>query len=373
MSDESAPYSWQEADVREIRHNYLDERSSRWMYLSLADADRVPERAKILRELAAYEERHAGLWAGLLTKLGREVPPEGRLLNHRILVGMARMVGVGLVLPIVHREEVDGIENYRDQARRWTDPAAQEVFRALLPDEVAHEIETSKAARDAGTKGSSSLRSLLLGSIDGFASTVALTAGVAGATGNDQAVWIAGSAAVVAGALSMAASEYVSVKAENDARLGQIRMEGEALSVAPESKREQLEAAYRGKGLTAEEASTVVARLEKDPPKFLDAVVAERYGDAEEEEKPGRQGLMTGISFALAGAVPVVPFLFLPAHIAVVISVLVTAFALFLAGIFRALSSLHPFLRSGAEMLLVGMLAAGGTYLIGVLIGGAVG
>lgn len=374
MAATTERFRWSESDLREVEANYLEERSSRWMYAALAEADRLTARAAKLRELAGFEERHAAAWAGLLAKLGRPLPKERRLLNQRILVGMARLLGVGSVLSIVHREEVDGIEKYRDQAERWQDANARAVFTTLLPDEVAHEIETSAEARDAAGSGSGSLRSLLLGAIDGFASIVALSAGVSVATRSDLTVLIAGSASLAAGALSMAASEYVSVKAEHDARLAQTRMEAEALSVAPDTKRKQLIAAYSAKGLSSDEASKVVARLEHDPKRFLDALVAERYGaDAGEGERPGRQGMLTGVSFALAGAVPLLPFLFLGSQVAILASVAVTALALFLAGLFRALSSLHPFLRSGLEMVAVGMGAASGTYLIGLLIGGVVG
>ena len=373
MAAPPTPFRWTDSDVREISANYLDERSSLWMYSSLAAADRLPERAALLRQLASFEERHAALWAGLLGELGRPVPREIHLVNHRILVGMARLLGVGAVLPIVHREEVDGVAKYRDQARRWQDPRAQRVFRTLLPDEVAHEVETSSAAREAGSKTAGSLRSLLLGAIDGFASIVALSAGVAGATNSDRAVLIAGAASVVAGALSMAASEYVSVKAEHDARASQIRMEREAASVAPDTKRAQLIHAYEAKGLPTDEATKVVDRLGEDSERFLSALVAERYGaESDEDERPGRQGFLTGIAFALAGAVPLVPFLLLGTREAIVVSVAVTATALFLAGLFRALSSLHPFLRSGLEMMAIGMGAAAGTFVIGLAIGGVV-
>ncbi|MGA7650561.1 MAG: VIT1/CCC1 transporter family protein [Thermoplasmata archaeon] len=374
MGTENVSFRWAESDIREIEANYLDERSSLWMYQALAAADRIPARAVLLRELAGFEERHAALWAGLLKKLGRPLPRETRMIEHRMLVGMARLLGVGPVLPIVHRGEVDGIEKYRSQASRWQDPDAVTVFRTILPDEVAHEIETSNAAREAGSRTSGSLRSLLLGAIDGFASIVALSAGVAGATGLNKTVLIAGTASVVAGALSMAASEYVSVKAERDARVAQTRMEGEAASVAPETKRDQLIRAYEAKGLSTDEATKVATRLQENPQRFLDALVAERYGTGvEEDERPGRQGLLTGVSFALAGAVPLVPYIFFGIEAAVIASVVVTAVALFLAGLFRALSSLHPFVRSGLEMLAVGMGAAAGTYLIGLVIGGAVG
>lgn len=376
MTSAAEPFHWSESDVREIEANYLDERSALWMYNTLAAADRNPARAQLLRQLAAYEQHHAALWAALLQKLGRPVPPERRSFEHRVLVSMARLLGVGTVLPLVHREEVDGIEKYRSQASRWQDPAAQETFKTILPDEVAHEIETSAAAQQAGSKRSNSLRSLLLGAIDGFASTVALAAGVASATKSHEAVLIAGAAAVVAGALSMAASEYVSVKAENDARTAQIRLETEAATVAPESKGQQLVEDYEAKGLSPEEATEAVSRLQKDPTQFVHALVADRYGTAdEEEERPGRQGVLTGVSFALAGVVPLLPFLFfsIPWDVALILSVTITGIALFLAGLFRALSSLHPFLRSGFEMLAVGMGAAAGTFLIGLLLGGSFG
>lgn len=374
LSTASPAFQWTESDLREVEANFVEESSSRWMYLSLAKADRIPARASILAELAGYEERHAALWAGLLTKLGRPLPRERRLLNQRILVGVARLLGVGSVLSVVHREEVDGIEKYRSQARRWQDPDAKAIFTTLLPDEVAHEIETSNEAREAGAKGGGWLRSVLLGAIDGFASTVALAAGVAAVTRSDLAVLIAGSAAVAAGALSMAASEYVSVQAEHDAHDAQVRMEAEALDVAPETKRGQLVAAYEAKGLPADEADRVVSSLQQNPKRFLDAVVAERYGTGvDENERPGRQGMLTGVSFAFAGAVPLIPYLLLGSEGAVIASVLVTSLALFIAGLFRALSSLHPFVRSGLEMVAIGMGAAAGTYLIGLLIGGVVG
>ena len=163
----AAASAWDAKSLRELEHNYLDERSSRWMYERLADADREPERAALLRNLAGYEERHAARWAALLAKLGRPVPREARFLEHRILVRIARTFGVGSILGILHKGEVDGIAKYRGQAERWKDPAAQEAFREILPDEVAHEVDTFDAMRDVGaSKGA--LRSAILGANDGL-------------------------------------------------------------------------------------------------------------------------------------------------------------------------------------------------------------
>jgi VIT1/CCC1 family predicted Fe2+/Mn2+ transporter len=370
---EAAAYRWSPSDIREVEANYRDEVSSRWVYLELAKTDGQPKRAQMFRELAAYEERHAGLWAGLLTTLGHRPPEVSPMWEHRVLARMARILGVGSVMSLLHRQEVDGVERYRDQQRRWTDPAAQAVLAKLIPDEVTHEIETFNTAR-AENGGGGSLRSILLGAIDGFASIVALSAGVAGITGSTHTVLIAGSASLVAGAISMAASEYVSTKAEAEAVAAQGRMEREAMEAAPDTKRRQLTEAFVDKGLTEEEADHVVDRISRRPDRFLASLLAERLGiSTEAEENPGRQGLLTGISFALAGSLPMIPYLFLSAHWAVLLSVLLTGGALFFAGLFRALSSLQPFLKSGLEMVLIGMGSAGATYLIGLAIGGAVG
>jgi VIT1/CCC1 family predicted Fe2+/Mn2+ transporter len=370
----SAPFQWSPSDLREVEANYRDEVSSRWMYLRLADVDRQPKRSEMFRDLAIYEERHAGLWAGLLKSMGRALPSAPPMWEHRVLVQMARVLGVGAVMSLLHRQEVDGVAKYRDQARRWQTPEADRLFRTLLPDEVAHEIETFNTARaDDSTRGSS-LRSILLGAIDGFASIVALSAGVAGITNSTHTVLIAGSASLVAGAISMAASEYVSVKAESEAESAQAGMEREAMEAAPDTKRRQLVDAYVDKGLTEEEAGRVVDRIAQRPDKFLASLLAERLGISPKgEEHPGRQGLLTGISFALAGALPLIPFLVFGVHVAVLLSVLLTGLALFFAGLFRALSSLQPFLRSGLEMVLIGMGSAAATFLIGLAIGGVTG
>ncbi len=66
MLDTAGSFHWTEADLREIEVNYREERSSLWMYRALADVDRLPARAALLRQLAGFEERHAALWAQLL-------------------------------------------------------------------------------------------------------------------------------------------------------------------------------------------------------------------------------------------------------------------------------------------------------------------
>jgi VIT1/CCC1 family predicted Fe2+/Mn2+ transporter len=362
-------FAWTHRDLQEIGANYLDERSSRWMYLALAERDRKPERAELLRELAGFEEKHAAIWGNFLRKLGTRIPGDARLQEHRILVSLARIFGVGTVLPILHKGEVDGIQKYLDQARRWDDPDAQAALREILPDEVAHEVDLFGSMRRV-TESRGRLRSAILGANDGLGSVLALAAGVAGATSSSPAVVIAGVAGLVAGAVSMGASNYVSVKAEQEVDASQRRLQRQAIEVAPDTKRKELVRIYEEKGLTEAEATGVASRVAERPEELAKALLSEAPAQAEEtSESPGRQAAYTALAFAGAGIVPILPFLVLPALQGVLVSVALTCIALFLAGIIRALSTLHPFLRSGLEMVLIGMGAAAATYVVGYAIG----
>jgi VIT1/CCC1 family predicted Fe2+/Mn2+ transporter len=361
--------AWATRDLREVEANYLDERSSRWMYLALADRDREPGRADLLRELAAFEEKHAGHWEQLLRKLGRRIPPDAPLREHRILVALAKAFGVGAVLPVLHKGEVDGIQKYLDQAARWKDPAAQEVLREILPDEVAHEVDLFRSMRRI-TEARGRLRSAILGANDGLGSVLALAAGVAGATSSSPAVVIAGVAGLVAGAVSMGASNYVSVKAEQEVDASQRRLQRQAIEVAPDTKRNEVIRIYQAKGLTRAEAESAAARISEKPEEFLKALLAEEQAAPQDSaEGPAMQAAYTAFAFAGAGLVPILPFLALPAIEAVLASVVLTGLALFIAGVVRALSTLNPFLRSGLEMVLIGMGAAAATYLVGLALG----
>jgi VIT1/CCC1 family predicted Fe2+/Mn2+ transporter len=371
MAEGTAPSQWSASNLKEMELNYCDEVSSRWIYSTLAEQDRDRSRAELFRNLAAYEEKHAGHWADFLRKLNRPVPHAGPSLDHRILARLARIFGVGFVMPFLHREEVNGIERYREQSARWNTPDAQQLFRELLSEEVAHEIETLESIRSVGNPTEGALRSVILGSIDGSVSVVALVTGVAGATGSSKTVLIAGVAALIAGTLSMMTAEYVSVKAEHEVRTSQKRVEQHAISFAPETKKKQLVKAYEEKGLTNDEAKQVVHRLYQNPPKFLQAVLADRHGiHGHEQGRAGRKGMFAGAAFAVSGMLPVLPFLFLNSQMASLLAVIITGIALFIAGIVRALTSLQPFLKSGIEMFGIGMGAAAVTYLIGVGIGG---
>jgi len=271
------PTAWTTDALREVEANFLDERSSAWLYRALAErATRSgdEDRARLLRELTTYEDEHAGLWARLLQDQGRTLPKPRHLIEHRLFHALAHIFGMASVMPLLHKAEVDGIAKYRGQAARWDYPGAEEAFSRILPEEIGHEFELFRAAREIGaTVGS--LRSVVLGANDGMASILPLVAGVAGATGATTPVLIAGAAGLLAGAASPAGSNYASVRAEQDAATAQARLEREAVAVAPQLKRAQLRGSLLARGLTDQEAEAALERLTRDPDAFTRAVLHE--------------------------------------------------------------------------------------------------
>ena len=363
------PYTWTPRDLKWLEGNYVDELTAEWAYNELAKIDDDKERAKLLTDLAVYEEKHAEAWKEVMRRINHPLPRAKHMRDMRILVTLAKVFGPGAVIPLLHKGEVEGIAKYLKQKAKWQDPVAQEAFVKVLPDEVSHEVDLFSEMQKEST-GGGILRSMILGANDGFGSILALVAGVAGAVTESKTVLIAGVAGLVAGAVSMAASNYVSIKAEQEVHRTRIKLESQAIEVAPETKRAQLKTAYLEKGLTEKEAEVVANRLAERPGELLKAVVAEQHGVADMEfEKPSRLAMYTGLAFVLAGLVPVVPFILLPPLEGVIASVVLTCIALFFAGVIRALSALKPFLKSGVEMVLIGLGASVVTYIVGVLIG----
>jgi vacuolar iron transporter family protein len=263
--------------------------------------------------------------------------------------------------------EVDGIGKYRRQAAEW--PQASAVFSEILPEEIVHEIEIFREMRRDTQRGV--LRSAILGANDGLGSILALSAGVAAATSSSRAVLIAGVSGLVAGAASMAASGYVSVKAEREVLETRAGLEREAADLAPAVKQRQLVRSFIQRGLEPAEAERAAERLSREPGALLRAILNDQ-GLADESgfEQPLALSIYTGGAFLLAGAIPLIPFLFAGAGRAVVVSIVLSAAALYLAGLLRSLATLKSFARSGLEMVLVGLGSAGLTYVVGWLVGG---
>lgn len=216
------------------------------------------------------------------------------------------------------------------------------------------------------------LRAGVLGANDGIVSTAGIVVGVAGATVERAPIATAGVAGLVAGAVSMALGEYVSVSSQRDSERAQLAKERRELREAPGEELEELTELYEDKGLSRETAQRVAAELTAHDA-LAAHVDAELHLDPDELTSPWRAAGASAVSFVAGALLPLVAILATPTSWRVPVTVAVVLLALGLAGWISArLGGATP-RRAVLRVVVGGALGLAVTYGIGWLIGGAVG
>lgn len=369
------------ADLRRWRDNRQGEVDGAAMYRLLSELEPQEQLAGVYRRLAETEERHAALWEERLRAHGQAPGPARPSRRTRILMGLARRFGPQFVLPTLQaREEADS-GHYDDQP----DAAAA----ALPADERSHARLLRQLSGGAGVEGpalarfegrhratsGNALRAAVLGANDGLLSNFSLVMGVAGAQLAGSAVLVTGLAGLLAGAGSMAMGEWISVQSARELYTRQIDVERAELEEVPEEEEAELALIYEAKGLAPEAAAELAARQIADRSSALDTLAREELG-IDPDELGGSAVEAAGTSFvlfAVGAAIPVVPFLFLGGTAAALISAALSAAALFGIGAAITLMTGRSVLASGTRQVAIGGAAAALTYVVGRLIGGAVG
>ena len=359
------------------RANRQDEINSAALYRTLAALESQAQLAQVYERLAMVEERHAQLWERHLQAAGESVPPPQPSWRARVLIWLAKRFGPQWVLPTMATfERVDRhMYDRQPEAQNTTLPADERSHARLLGAIVGKTgIEGNALARFEGRHraiGGNALRAAVLGANDGLVSNLSLVMGVAGAELSGQAILVTGLAGLLAGACSMAMGEWLSVQSARELNQRQLAIEAEEIETVPEEEQQELALIYEAKGLTADEAQALAAKLMADKDSALDALAREELG-IDPQELGGSAWAAAGTSFVLfaGGAiVPVAPFLFLTGTSAVSVSLLASALALFLVGAAITLVTGRSVFSTGLRQLLFGAAAAGVTYGIGRLLG----
>lgn len=212
------------------------------------------------------------------------------------------------------------------------------------------------------------LRAAVLGAIDGIVSVGSLTVGVAMANPAPDAVAIAGAAGLAAGALSMAAGEYVSVSSQSDIEQADIHREQKALKAQPDVELEELIAIYESRGLAPDTARLVAVELTEHD--ALGAHIRDELGLVEEQAaNPMQAALASAVTFSLSGSIPLLSALLSPADQTVRWVLAVTLAALAVLGIAGARAGGAPVLPALARVLVWGSFAMAVTAGIGHVFG----
>ncbi len=360
------------ADLERYRQNYLVEMDGIALYRAIAAAEKDEKRAAIFIRLAENEERHAQRWAHLIHLAGGEVPKHRPTARVRMLGWMARHFGTRRVLPIVSSLEARDEAGYLNQPEAAGLPAEERAHsRALRAmDSTPGADSIIGAERWHVMSRGGSLRAAVFGVNDGLVSNFSLVMGFAGAEAAPEYILLAGVAGLLSGSFSMAAGEYVSMRAQRELFEQQITLEKQELEMSPKEEEEELSLIYQAKGVPEKEAAMVARRIIANPKMAIDTLAREELGlDPSELGSPWGAAVSSFCAFVLGAFVPVAPYLFVAGQTGWMASALLSFSMLFLVGAVLSIFTARGPLVSGLRMLLIGLLAASVTYCVGWVLG----
>lgn len=334
---------------------WLEEKQSAWLYRRVAQCEQDPDRQQLFVDLSGAAESQADIWARELDASALRFHPSARA---RIVSAMLGVLGPDNMSTILTAMKVRGMSVYRQPG----------ITARLVPHAMPTSVE-EVGARHRGLAGGN-LRAAVFGISDGLVSNTSLIMGVAGAGAAPEIIVTAGVAGLLAGALSMAAGEFVSVSSQTELFEYQIALEREELEQYPEEEAEELALIYAARGMELEEAREWSQALMRNADQALDVLAREELGlDPDQLGSPMGAALFSFVAFGVGAVVPLVPFLAVAQSLALPLAASCAGVALFAVGACISLFTGRRAFRGGVRMLSIGAGAGAITYGIGHLLG----
>ncbi|MBS4064807.1 MAG: VIT1/CCC1 transporter family protein [Chitinophagaceae bacterium] len=343
-----------------------------YLYEQLAMAESENSIAEIYRQLAAIERSHAeGMMDGTLLP--------SPFWRARLLNKIGKTLGYEYVLDSLMQTEKSLAYRARKQKEQRAIPLSGaennhvKILQNLIQSQTRIDCEklTGLEGRRHKSVGGNALRAAVLGANDGLVSNMSLVMGVAGATNGESGVLLAGMAGLLAGALSMALGEWISVKSSQELYERQMALEMEEIKHDPATEAKELQLIYMAKGIPATQAKEMADAILKDPEHAHEVLVKEELGINAEELKGSAwtAAIASFVLFAIGAVIPVIPFMITAGLPAVIWSVSLSAAGLFLIGSAITLFTGRSIWFSGFRQVIFGLAAAAVTFGIGKLIG----
>jgi VIT1/CCC1 family predicted Fe2+/Mn2+ transporter len=361
------------------KENVQTEIDACYLYQKLADHESDPVIAGVYRQMSGIEKGHAESFARKMNmSLENLIRPSWRARTSNLI---GKIFGYNLVLGILMDTEkklssaITSTKKKRKQEITGTEANHVKILRSVLEKkgEVTGAVISKFESRHRSV-GGNAIRAAVLGGNDGLVSNFSLVMGVAGATAGQNGVLLAGLAGLLAGALSMALGEWISVKSSQELYENQMQLEMDELETNPEGEKQELVLIYVAKGIPEEQAKKMVSEMMKDKTATHQVLVKEELGINPEEMKGSaiEAALYSFFLFSLGAIIPVIPFMFINGVHAIIISVAASGLGLFLIGAAITLFTGRNVWYSGFRQVLFGLAAAAVTFGIGHLIGMAV-
>lgn len=359
------------------KKNLQTEVDASFLYNKLAAAEPDATVANVFRQMSAIEKSHADAFLKKLDPHSVAAFPSPSF-RAKALNTIGKVFGYDYVLGVLMDTEksistaVINAKNKNKLPITGTETNHVKILRSLLENES--KVTGSNVAKFESrhrSVGGNALRAAVLGGNDGLVSNFSLVMGIAGATAGGPGVLLAGVAGLLAGALSMALGEWISVKSSQELHENQMQLEMDELENNPEGEQKELALIYIAKGIPEDQANAMAAEIMLDKNHAHEILVKEELGINAEELKGSAMeaAVYSFILFAIGAVIPVIPFMFTSGITAIIISVICSAAGLFLIGAAITLFTGKSIWFSGLRQVIFGLIAAAITFGIGKLIG----
>jgi vacuolar iron transporter family protein len=359
--------------------NLQTEIDAGYLYHKLAINEPDETIAHVYRQMSEIEHGHAVAFAkanGIDTASSpgpsfqaRTLNTIGKVFGYNYVLGVLMDTEKTISNAVISTKKKKNIKITGNESNHVT------ILRSLLEKETS--VTGSNLAKFESrhrSVGGNALRAAVLGGNDGLVSNFSLVMGIAGATAGQTGVLLAGIAGLLAGALSMALGEWISVKSSQELHENQMQLEMDELETNPEGEMKELALINMAKGIPEVQAYKMAAELIKDKDHAYDVLVKEELGINKEELKGSaiEAAVYSFVLFSIGAVIPVIPFIFTKGMPAIILSVIMSSIGLFLIGSAITLFTGKSVLFSGFRQVLFGLAAAAITFGIGKLIGVAV-
>ncbi|MBP6825054.1 MAG: VIT1/CCC1 transporter family protein [Saprospiraceae bacterium] len=353
-----------------------------FLYAAVADAEEDAGIARIFRQMADIEHEHASKMLEHVQKQGVSMNLPLPSWRARTLRRIGKIFGFDYVIGVLVDTEKSITQAIVQQKNTLGQPVTGSegnhvvILQSLLQNRT--KVSGEKLSRIEGkhkTVGGNALRAAVLGANDGLVSNLSLVMGVAGATSGESGVLLAGLAGLLAGALSMALGEWISVKSSQELYERQMALEMDEIIANPEGEMKELTLIYMAKGIPDAMASEMAQKTIADKDHAHEVLVKEELGiNAEELKGSAWEAALTSfVLFAVGAIIPVAPFFWLSGYSSIALSVALSTVGLFIIGSAITLFTGKSIWFSGTRQVVFGLMAAAITFGIGKLIGVSIG
>ncbi len=356
--------------------NIQTEVDASFLYNLLAKNESDENVAAVFKQMSEIEMSHAIAFAAKHALAEADLPkPSGRAKTLRLI---GKLFGYDYVLGVLLDTE-KSISNAVVSARSKSktpasisDTAHVTILKNILNNNK--NISGTNLARFEKrhrSVGGNALRAAVLGGNDGLVSNFSLVMGIAGATSGQTEVLLTGLAGLLAGALSMALGEWISVKSSQELFENQMQLEMDELETNPEGEEKELVLIYISKGIPEEQAKSIAKEIMSNKDHAHQVLVKEELGINPEDLKGSAMeaAITSFLLFGIGAIIPVIPFFFFGGYVSIILSAVFSAVGLFGIGAAITLFTGKSVWFSGMRQVIFGLIAAAITFGIGRLIG----